>query len=97
MRVHRMLLVGSLSGIVALVAGTAAADHHEAPAAAVDACKQRSVDGSQYSADEAKVIQVAAAGTDRLQIDIESPAGSIRCVVTPEGEIFTADEIDEDE
>ena len=95
MRTHRMLLVGSLSGIVALVAGTAAADHHEAPAAAVEACKVRSVEGSQYSAEEAKVIQVAAAEMDRLQIDIDSPAGDIRCVVTPEGEIFTADEIEE--
>lgn len=96
MRIHRMLLVGSLSGIVALAAASAAANPDEAPAKAVEACKQRSVEGSQYSVDEAKVVQVAAVEVDRLHIDIDSPAGDIRCVVTPEGEIFSADEIEED-
>lgn len=96
MRIHRKLLVGSLSGIVALFAGTVAAELYEAPTKAIEACKLRSVDGSQYSADEAKVVQVASAEMDRLQIDIDSPAGDIRCVVTPEGEIFSADEIEEE-
>jgi hypothetical protein len=96
MHIHRILLVATLTGIVALAAGAAAADPYEAPAKAVEACKQRSVEGSRYSVDKAKVIRVVGLQADRLQIDIESPAGNIRCVVTPEGEIFSADEIEEE-
>jgi hypothetical protein len=60
---------------------------------AIQACRQRSVEGSQYGIDDAQVLQLTQVGGDRYNIDIKSPAGNIRCVVSTEGEIFSADEI----
>jgi hypothetical protein len=63
-------------------------------ATAIEACRVRSVEGSQYRLEDTRVIQIAELGVNRYAIDIKSPAGDIHCVVTREGEIFSADLIE---
>lgn len=60
---------------------------------AIQACRKRSVEGSRYRVEDTEVLQVTQVGADRYHLDIKSPAGNIRCAVTTEGEIFSADEI----
>lgn len=92
MKMHRMWLVGLLSGVVSMPAW---ANENDVPAAAIDACKERSVEGTQYAVSDARVSRTVTLEVNRFEVDISSPAGGIRCIVTADGEIFSADEIEE--
>ncbi len=98
MKLYRMWLVGSLAGIVASFAwvpvASGSSDANDVPEAALQACKERSVEGSQYSIGEAELVQATQIESDRYELQIKSPAGNILCRVTHTGEIFTADEVE---
>ncbi|WP_146909433.1 hypothetical protein [Arenimonas daejeonensis] len=57
------------------------------------ACMARHIEGTKYGIEDAEALQTIDAGGGHYHIDVRTPAGSGRCVVSRDGSIFSAKSI----